>query len=61
MFDRLKRDDLTKAVLERVRNSPELRERFAEEPIQTVESIVGKDLPDEQIEKIVNHVQGKLN
>ena len=37
-----------------------LKDLFAKNPIQAVEKVLGVDLPDEQVEKIVAGVKAKL-
>ena len=48
-------DELTKKVIK----DPETRELFQKDPIQAVEQIVGKALPDDEITNIVNEVKSK--
>lgn len=44
----------------RIAKDENLRAQFQKEPIKAVESLLGVDLPDEMIEKIVQGVKAKL-
>lgn len=47
-------------ITEKIKNSDNLMAKFKAEPIKTLESLLGIDLPDEIIEKIVEGVKAKL-
>ena len=47
-------------VAKKIKSDKELQKQFAKEPIKAVESIIGVDLPDDQIKKIVTGVKAKL-
>ncbi len=38
-----------------------LLEQFQMEPVKAVEKIIGKDLPDELVEKIIDGVKAKIS
>ena len=42
------------------KNDPDLLAKFKEDPIKTIEGIIGVDLPDEQLKGIVDGVKAKL-
>lgn len=44
----------------KIKNDPDLMTKFKEDPIKTVEGILGVDLPDEQIKAIVDGLKAKL-
>lgn len=48
-------------VAEEIKNDPKLREKFLKDPIKTVEKTIGVDLPDEQIQAIINKVRAKID
>ena len=48
-------------LVEKIQNDKELLEKFRTAPIPTVESLLGVDLPDDTIEKIVEGVKAKIN
>ncbi len=47
-------------VIERVAKDDGLRSEFQKDPIKAVEQVLGVDLPDEAIEKIIQGVKAKL-
>jgi len=47
-------------IVEKITKDKALQEQFQKEPIKAVESILGVDLPDDMIEKIVEGVKGKI-
>ena len=48
-------------VAEEIKNDPKLREKFLKDPVKTVEKTIGVDLPDEQIQAIVDKVRAKID
>ena len=48
------------AIVEKVKKNPALLKKFNTEPVKVVEELVGIDLPDELIEKIVDGVKAKI-
>ncbi len=48
-------------VVEKVTKDKSLQEQFQKEPVKTVEKVLGVDLPDDVIEKIVEGVKGKIS
>lgn len=47
-------------LVEKVKNEPETMALFKKEPIKAVEKVIGVDLPDDVIEKIVDGVKAKI-
>ncbi len=47
-------------VVAKLKGDENLLKSFKEEPVKTLEKLIGKDLPDEQIEKVVDLVKAKL-
>lgn len=47
-------------IVEKLKNSDDLLANFKKNPIKTVESLLGIDLPDDTIEKIVDGVKAKI-
>ncbi len=47
-------------IVAKFKNDPELLKKFKEDPIKTIEGIIGVDLPDEQIKGIVEGVKAKF-
>ena len=48
-------------IVEKVKKDPEITELFKKDPIKAVEKVLGGDLPDDVIEKIVDGVKAKVN
>lgn len=47
-------------IVESIAKDDKLREQFQKEPIKAVEKVLGVDLPDEVIEKVIQGVKAKL-
>ncbi|MBQ9858775.1 MAG: hypothetical protein IJO77_07230 [Oscillospiraceae bacterium] len=48
-------------IVDRIKNDDELLEKFKKDPVKAVESILGVDLPDDIIEKVVDGVKAKIS
>lgn len=48
-------------IAEKILKSNSLQEQFKKDPVKAVEKLLGVDLPDEIIEKIVKGVQAKVS
>ena len=48
------------AIVAKIQKNPALLKKFNTEPVKVVEELVGIDLPDELIEKVVDGVKAKL-
>ena len=48
-------------IVEKVKSDKTLMTRFQKEPVKVVEELIGVDLPDDQIEKIVEAVKAKID
>ena len=53
--------EMIEKVVERVTKEDDLKELFQENPIKAIEKVLGVDLPDEMIEKIVDAVKAKIS
>ena len=47
-------------VVDKLKSDDKLRAQFGKEPVKTLEQILGVDLPDDVIEKIVTAVKANL-
>ena len=47
-------------IVEKIKNSKDLAEQFKKDPVKAVEKILGVDLPDDIIEKVVDGVKAKM-
>ena len=48
-------------LVEKIRKDPKLLSEFRSKPIPTVEKLIGIDLPDDQIQKVVELLKAKLD
>lgn len=47
-------------IVEEVSKNPNIKEQFEKEPVKVVENVIGVDLPDDLVMKIVDGVKAKL-
>lgn len=47
-------------VVKKIQSDDKLLDEFKKEPIKTVEKLTGIDLPDDQLQKLVDGVKAKL-
>ena len=47
-------------IVEKIQKNPALLKKFNTDPVKVVEELVGIDLPDELIEKVVDGVKAKI-
>lgn len=48
-------------IVEKVSKDKGLQENFQKEPVKTVEGLLGVDLPDDVVKKVVDGVKGKIS
>lgn len=47
-------------IIEKIKNDKDIAKKFKNDPISTVEELIGIDLPNDQIEKIVEGIKAKI-
>ena len=47
-------------IVEKIKNDKNIAAKFKKDPISTVEELIGIDLPNDQIEKIVDGIKAKI-
>ena len=47
-------------IVDKIQDSAEMKEQFEKEPVKVIEKVLGVDLPDEIIEKVIDGVKAKL-
>lgn len=55
--------DITKMIedlVEKIQKNPELLKKFNDKPVPVLEELLGIDLPDDQVEKLINGIKAKL-
>ncbi len=48
-------------IVDKVKNDKSLQDRFTKDPIGVVEELAGVDIPNDQVEKIVDAVKAKIS
>lgn len=48
-------------VVSKVKNDPNLMDKFQKDPVSTVESIIGVDLPNDQVESVISTIKTKIS
>ncbi len=48
-------------LVNKVKNDKDFGDDFKKDPVKAVESVIGIDLPDEQIEKVIDGVKAKIS
>ena len=48
-------------LVEKIKSDKDLQAKFKADPIAAVESLLGVDLPNDQIEKIVDGIKAKIS
>lgn len=47
-------------IIEEISKNPNIKEQFDKEPVKVIEKIIGVDLPDDIVLKIIDGVKAKL-
>lgn len=47
-------------IVEEVSKNPNMKEQFEKEPVKVIEKIIGVDLPDDIVSKIIDGVKANL-
>lgn len=47
-------------LVEKIKNDDDLLKNFKENPVKTIEELIGIDLPDDQIEKLIEGIKAKI-
>lgn len=48
-------------IVNKVKNDENFANNFKENPVKAIEDVIGVDLPDEQINQVVDAVKAKIN
>ena len=48
-------------LIDEIKKDGKLGEQFEKDPVRVIENIIGKDLPDEIVEKIIDGVNAKIS
>jgi len=47
-------------LVEKIQKDPDILKKFNEEPVVCLEKLLGVDLPDEQMEKLIDGIKAKI-
>ena len=47
-------------IVEKIKNDKDIAAKFKKDPITTVEGLIGIDLPNDQVEKIIDGIKAKI-
>ena len=47
-------------IVEEIKKNPNIKEQFDKEPVKVIEKLIGVDLPDDIVEKIIDGVKAKM-
>lgn len=48
-------------IVEKIKSDKDIAAKFQKDPISTVEELIGIDLPNDQIEALVDGIKAKIN
>ena len=48
-------------VVEKIKKNPDFKAQFEKEPIKAIENVLGVDLPDDVIKKVIDGVKAKIS
>ncbi len=48
-------------IVSKIKNDDQMMENFQSNPIKTVEELLGVDVPDDQVQKIIDGIQAKIS
>lgn len=48
-------------IVDKVKNDPSFATKFQEDPVKALEEILNMDLPDDEINKMIDAVKAKIN
>ena len=48
-------------LIDEIKKDGKLGEQFEKDPVKVIENVIGKDLPDEIVEKIIDGVNAKIS
>ena len=47
-------------IVEKIKKNPDIKKQFEKEPVKVIETLLGVDLPDDLVEKIIDGVKAKI-
>lgn len=53
--------DKAEEIVEKIKNDKNIAAKFQKDPVSTVEELLGVDLPNDQIEALVDFIKAKIH
>ena len=53
--------DKAEEIIEKIKNDKSIAAKWQKDPVATVEALVGIDLPNDQVEALVDFIKAKIN
>ena len=47
-------------IVEKIKKNPEIKKDFEKDPVKAIEKLLGVDLPDDIVEKVIDGVKAKI-
>ena len=47
-------------IVDEITKNPSIKDEFEKEPVKVIEKVLGVDLPDDVVEKVIDGVKAKL-
>ena len=47
-------------IVEKIKKNPDIKKDFEKDPVKAIEKLLGIDLPDDIVEKIIDGVKAKI-
>ena len=47
-------------IVDKIKNDPSLKDEFQKDPEKAIEKVIGVDIPDGMVDKVVDSVKAKL-
>lgn len=48
-------------IVEKIKNDKDIASKFQKDPVKTIEGLIGMDLPDAQVQQIIDAVKAKID
>ena len=52
---------MAEELVEKIQKNPKLLNKFKTDPVSVIEELIGIDLPNDQVEKIVDGIKAKID
>ena len=52
--------EMIKKIIDKIQSDDDLKKQFEKEPVKALEKVLGVDLPDDMVEKVIDGVKAKM-